>query len=367
MSLLIYGVTGYSGGLILDRALAAGLRPIVAGRDGERVGKLAQLQAAAHSLSAPLKVRTAALDDRSAMSALLRDVSVVLHCAGPFAHTARPMVDACLSAGAHYLDITGEVPVFEDIAARHAEAVRANVMLMPGTGFDVVPSDCLAEHLHRRLPDATTLALGFRALGGVSRGTALTMIENLGRPGCVRRGGRLVAVPPAFHQRTIDFGDGPKLAVTIPWGDVSTAFHSTGIPDIRVYMSMHPRQLAMLRRSRYLGWLLRRRWVQARMAARVRAGAPGPSDDARARGTSLLWGEVIAANGARRVSRLQGPEGYTLTAHTAVLIATRVLEGDWRAGFTTPSQAYGPDFVLEVPGVTRVDEPAGAAAESRHG
>jgi short subunit dehydrogenase-like uncharacterized protein len=182
MALLIYGVTGYTGQLILARALAEGLRPIVAGRDAAAV----QALAAPHALTA----RVASLDNASAMDSLLDGVRVVLHCAGPFSRTSAPMVSACLRRGVHYLDITGELQIFEAAAARDAEAKRAGVMLMPGTGFDVVPSDCLAAHLHRRLPEATTLALGFRALGGVSRGTALTMVEGLGRPGWIRRGGR---------------------------------------------------------------------------------------------------------------------------------------------------------------------------------
>jgi short subunit dehydrogenase-like uncharacterized protein len=350
VALLIYGATGYTGRLIVARALEAGLRPILAGRDATAVHTLAS----AHALEA----RIATLDDPAVLDALLRDVSVVLHCAGPFSRTAEPMVAACLRQRVHYLDITGELQVFEAIAARHAEAERAGVLLMPGTGFDVVPSDCLAAHLHRRLPDATALSLGFRALGGVSRGTALTMVENLGRPAWIRRGGRLTPVPPAYDTRTIDFGDGPALAVTIPWGDVSTAYHSTGIPDVRVYMSVHPKQLAMLRRSRYIGWLLRRGVVQRRLEAKVRAAPAGPNERARAKGVSLLWGEATAPDGRRVVSRLRGPEGYTLTADTAVRIAQRVLAGDAPHGFRTPSRAFGADFILEVPGVVREDVPA---------
>jgi short subunit dehydrogenase-like uncharacterized protein len=347
MSLLIYGVTGYTGRLIVQRAVDAGLRPILAGRDIESV------RAIAEPLGLPFRI--APLNDRVAVDALFPDVRVVLHCAGPFSQTYAPMVDACLRHHAHYLDITGELPVFEALAARTHEAQRANIMLMPGTGFDVVPSDCLAAHLHARLPEATSLALGFRALGGVSRGTALTMIENLGKPGCIRVRGQLVPVPPAFHTRTIDFGDGPKLAVTIPWGDVSTAYHSTGIGDVRVYMSVHPKQLAMLKRSRHLGWLLRTSFVQRRLSAKVRAAPAGPNEQARAKGASLLWGEATAPDGRMVTSRLRGPEGYTLTADTAVRIAQRVLAGDAPPGFQTPSRAYGADFVLETPGVTRED------------
>src|SRR3712207_3296995 len=145
------------------------------------------------------------------------------------------MAEACLSAGVHYLDITGEIGVFEALAARDAQARAAGVMLMPGVGFDVVPTDCLAAHLKRRLPSATRLALGFEAAGRLSRGTARTVIENLGAGGLVRQGGELKRVPAAWRTRVIDFGAGPRTAMTIPWGGVVTAYHSTGIPTIEVY------------------------------------------------------------------------------------------------------------------------------------
>ncbi len=347
LSVLIYGVTGYTGQLIAARAHAEQLPAIVAGRDARTVQPIADK----HGFAA----RIASLDDPRALDTMLDGVQVMLHCAGPFSHTWRPVVDACVRKRVHYLDITGELQVFEAIAARDVEARAAGIMLMPGTGFDVVPSDCLAAHLHRRLPTATSLSLGFRALGGMSRGTALTMVENLGRPGWVRRGGEIVSVPPGWDSRMIDFGDGPTLAVTIPWGDVSTAFHSTGIGDVAVYMSMHPKQRAALRRSRWLGWVLRRGFVQRRLKAKVRAGKAGPSDNARARGVSLLWGEARDPHGRTVTSRLRGPEGYTLTADTAVRIAQRVLAGNAPIGFQTPSLAYGADFILEVPGVVRED------------
>ena len=347
MSLLIYGANGYTGRLIVSLAIARGLRPILSGRDAAAVNALATAYG--------LEARAASLNDTTALDLALSDVTVVLHCAGPFSRTSAPMVNACLRAGAHYLDITGEVEVFEACAARDAEAKSRGVMLLPGTGFDVVPSDCLASHLKRRLPDATSLALGFRALGGLSRGTALTMAEGLGKPGVIRRAGRLVAVPPGYHTRTIDFGDGPRLAVTIPWGDVSTAFHSTGIPDVRVYMSIHPKQLRSLRMARWFGWILQSGFMQKKLRAKITAGQSGPNDAARAKGTSLLWGEATNAAGHAVVSRLRGPQGYTLTADTAVRCAMRALSGNAPPGFQTPSRAYGTDFILEADGVVRED------------
>jgi short subunit dehydrogenase-like uncharacterized protein len=345
---LIYGANGYTGALTARHAAARGHRPVVAGRSPEAVAALAKELGLEH--------RVFGLDDPPALDAGLRDVDAVLHCAGPFAHTAKAMADACLRTRTHYLDVTGEVAVFEGLAARDAEAKAAGVMLLPGVGFDVVPSDCLAAHLKRRLPSATRLVLGLRMLSRVSRGTATTMAENLHRGGLVRRGGALTPVPGAWKSRLIDFGTGPVKAITIPWGDVSTAYHSTGIPDIEVYMAAPLGLRVAARLSRYLGWALGSRPVQGFVKKRIRAGSPGPTEAERQRGKSFLWGEVSDDAGRRAVSLLRGPEGYELTAVAALAVVERVLAGDTPAGFQTPSRAYGPDFVLGIPGVVREDE-----------
>jgi short subunit dehydrogenase-like uncharacterized protein len=323
------------------------MRPILAGRDPGKLEEVARRY--------QLPFRVAGLDDADAMNEALRGVGVVLHTAGPFAHTYRAMSDACLRNKVHYLDITGEVGVFEGLAARDAEARSAGIMVMPGVGFDVVPSDNLAAHLHRRLPDADRLTLAFQGLGRLSRGTATTMAESMGRPGAVRRNGQIVPVPPGYKSREIDFGRGPTLVVTIPWGDISTAYHSTGIPNIEVYTAMPPAALKSMKMSRYLGWFLQLGWVQNYLKAQIRKKKPGPDDAERQRGASLLWGEVQNPAGKSHSSRLRGPEGYTLTALTSLLVIERVLAGQVKAGFQTPSKMFGPDLILEVPGVVRED------------
>jgi short subunit dehydrogenase-like uncharacterized protein len=345
---LIYGANGYTGQLIACMAVERGQKPILAGRTA------AAVEAVARPLG--LETRTFTLDEPAKVAAGLAGVTAVIHCAGPFAHTAKGMADGCLRAGVHYLDITGEISVFESMAARHAEARTAGVMLLPGAGFDVVPSDCLAAHLKRRLPSAARLRLAFHLLGKVSRGTANTVVENVARGGLVRRGGVLTPVPAAWKTGAIDFGRGPVEAMSIPWGDVSTAFYSTGIPDIEVYSATPASMRRMARASRYLGWLLGSGPVQWFLKRRIRAGPPGPTDEERAAGESLLWGEVADAAGKLAVSRLRGPEGYTLTALTALAAVEKVLAGQAPPGFQTPSRAYGADFILEIPGVVRTDE-----------
>jgi short subunit dehydrogenase-like uncharacterized protein len=344
---LIYGANGYTGELVAREAVRRGLRPVLAGRSGESLAALAGELGLAH--------RVFALDNPAAIDAGLADMTCVLHCAGPFAHTAKAMADACLRRRVHYLDITGEIAVFESLAARDAEARAAGVMLLPGVGFDVVPSDCLAMHLKQRLPGATHLALGFASSGRVSRGTATTMAENLHTSGAIRRNGQITAVPVAWKTRTIDFGRGPVKAFTIPWGDVATAYHSTGIPNIEVYVAAPLGRRIAARLLRYFGWLLGTGPVQRFLKKRIRAGPPGPSALERATGKTYLWGEATDEAGRRVAARLTGPEGYTFTVLTALAVVERVLAGQAPPGYQTPAKVYGADFVLGVAGVTRED------------
>jgi short subunit dehydrogenase-like uncharacterized protein len=346
--ILIYGANGYTGALVAERAVERGLKPVLAGRNSAAVAEVAARLG--------LEYVIADLAEPAALDAALAGRRVVIHCAGPFIHTAPAMVAACLRMGVHYLDITGEITVFEALHARDAEARAAGVMVLPGAGFDVVPSDCLAAHLARRLPDATHLTLAFRAISRVSHGTALTALEHMHTGGAVRRNGVITAVPAGHATREVDFGRGPTPVTAIPWGDVSTAYYSTGIPNIEVYMALPASARRMMRFGGLAGTLLAIPPVRAALRAFVRRRPPGPNAAERARGLSLLWGEARTPPSGQRVqARLRTPEGYTLTAHTAVLLAEKILAGNAKPGFQTPALAYGPDLILEVEGVSRED------------
>lgn len=345
---LLYGANGYTGSLITRLAVQQGLNPILAGRNPEKLKQ--------HATELGLDYRAFSLEDSTAVDAALADVLVVLHCAGPFSRTSKPMVEGCLRTKTHYLDITGEALVFEAIAAQDAIAKAAGVMLLPGVGFDVVPSDCLAAHLKARLPSAKRLALGIDFLNArLSRGTATTLVENQSSGGLVRQGGVLTPVPAAWKTRMIDFGRGSVQATTIPWGDVSTAFYSTRIPDIEVYAAVPESLRQAMLASRYIGWFLGLPVVQDFQKRLIQSQPPGPTDAERQQVKTMLWGEVEDDSGKRLVSRLQCPEGYTLTMMTALAIAKKVLAGQTSAGFQTPSLAYGADLILEIEGVVRED------------
>ena len=356
-ALLIYGANGYTGHLVAREAAARGLAPVLAGR------RAAQLSALAGELRLPHRVF--GLEHPATLDAGLSGVAAVLHCAGPFADTSAPMAEACLRTGTHYVDITGELSVFEALAARSGAARAAGVTLLPGAGFDVVPSDALAATLAAALPGATRLELAFLALGGISHGTALTLARNLGAPGAECRGGRLVSVPIGARRRDVDFGRGPVPCVSLPWGDVLTAHASTGIADITAYGAVTPgvrRALAFRPAARALGALASLAPVQRLLVRRLTRGQPGPTEAQRAAGRGLFWGEASDAAGARVSGLLATPEGYSFTAVSAVAIARRVMEGGVPAGFQTPSRACGARWLLALPGISGL---AGVVADCR--
>jgi short subunit dehydrogenase-like uncharacterized protein len=348
--LLIYGANGYTGELITRFAAERGMKPNIAGRNESVIRSLAEKLC--------LENRIFALDENEKLDVALKEVEMVLHCAGPFSTTSRPMVDACLRNKKHYTDITGEISVFEACAAMDKKARDSGIMLMPGVGFDVVPSDCLALHLKNRLPTATHLTLAFYGMGRISHGTQATMTMNVGRGGAIRKDGKITPVPAAWKTREIDFGEVKKTGVTIPWGDVATAYYSTGIPNIEVYTIAPPSAVKLMKLSRYLGWLFATAPFQRYLQSKIPPG--GPSDEERAKGRTLLWGEARDAQGNKVESRMQAPEGYTLTAIAALNIAEKILNGNFTPGYQTPAKVYGADLVLEIDGVTRtdIDKPA---------
>ncbi|MBX3289268.1 MAG: saccharopine dehydrogenase NADP-binding domain-containing protein [Acidobacteria bacterium] len=342
---LLYGANGYTGELITRYAAERGLRPVIAGRNAEAIKALAEKHG--------LEYRIFSLDETEKLDTALREVEVVLHCAGPFSLTSRPMLEACLRNRKHYMDITGEIAVFEACAALDEKAKAAGIMIMPGVGFDVVPTDCLALHLKNRLPSATHLSLAFYGKGRISHGTQATMTMNIGKGGAIRENGKITPVPATWKTQEIDFGDEKKQATTIPWGDVATAYYSTGIPNIEVFTVIPPSNLRLLKLSRYLGWLLAASPVQKYLQSKIPPG--GPSDKERERSKTLLWGRASDAEGRTVESRLQTPEGYTLTALAALTITRKILDGNFTTGFQTPARSYGADLILEIEGTVRTD------------
>ncbi len=343
---MIYGATGYTGKLTARVAAEKGLKPVLAGRNAQKLQKVAE----------PLGLEWCAvsLDRPNALDKALQDVDAVLHIAGPFSATSKPMLEACLRTRTHYLDITGEIGVFEACAARDKDAREAGIMVLPGVGFDVVPSDCLAAHMKRRMPEAQRLEMGIAGLSNLSHGTAKTMVESISEGTRVRRDGRIISLkePP---RRTIDYGQGESASIAVGWGDVSTAYHSTDIPDITIYFEASKDMERMAGLGSVARWVMGTGPVQRFLKKQIDKLPEGPNDAERAAAKAILIGEVTDGAGNVMRSRLETPEGYTLTAETGLEIAQRAASGEMTPGFQTPSRAYGADFITEFDGVRRED------------
>ncbi len=337
---LLYGANGYTGELIARHAVANGQRPILAGRNAETLTQLAA--------ELGCEQRVFALDEPAAIAKQLVGASTVLNCAGPFSRTARPMIEACLLAGANYLDITGEIGVIEWAAACDERAKAAGLTLLPAVGFDVVPTDCLAAMLAERLPGAARLELAFAFTGGMSRGTAKTMLESL-PDGCrARIDGRIERVPTGWKSMRVPFRDRMRWAMTIPWGDVASAFHTTGIPNIEVYAAAPRSQIRIARTFRWTLKLLKFAPLAAFARHQIDRRTPGPDAATRERERTSLWGRVTNADGKSVSATLETQSGYQLTMLTAFEAVRRTQAGVAK-GFQTPARAFGSQFILEFP------------------
>lgn len=347
--LVIYGSYGYTGRLISELVAERDLNAILSGRNESKLKNQAKYL--------DLYQQAADLSNPAEMDELLKNVDVVVHCAGPFINTWKLMAEACLRNKCHYLDITGEIAVFEGLKKMDDRFKEAGLMALPGAGFDVVPSDCLAVHLKEKLPDANELELAFAGLGGgVSRGTAKSMAEQTGNGGAVRRNGEIKKVLTGRYSKKINFGSKILDTVSIPWGDISTAYTSTGIGNITVYMAMTKQGISMLRLSNIINPILRLDAFRNMLKNKIDNRSAGPDAENRERGKSLFWGRVQNKKGESFESRMVTPEGYSLTAQTALLIAQKVLSGEYSPGYQTPATAYGKDLIFEVEGVKLEDD-----------
>lgn len=346
-SILIYGANGYSGLLAALHAKELELDVIVAGRSSSSIESV--------SMKTGFPARVFSVDDKAKVLSNLQGVSVVLNCAGPFSRTAHQLASACLEAGVHYMDITGEIEIIEALMQRDGDAKKAGVVLMPATGFDVVPTDCMARYLAEKQPDATSLELAFMSSGGLSHGTATTMVDKLGRPSSVRRDGKIVSSWLAKNIVEVDFDGKISTCVSIPWGDVASAYYTTGIPNITTYIAMPERTAAVLNKSSKFFEKLPLSPIKKLAQKYIDAKITGPSENARNRGSSRVWGRVTNAHGETLEAVLHTAEGYRLTYLTSVDIAARLQRGEVSPGSWTPAGAFGADFITGFAGSRYVE------------
>ena len=343
---LIYGANGYSAQLAIEKAVSKGLSPILAGRNKAAIEAIADKHG--------LQTRIFDLRDIDHVAEQLADVKMVSHCAGPFSATAEQMMRACIKAATHYTDITGEISVFDTAQALSHEAAQAGVILCPGVGFDVIPTDCVSGALYEEMPDATHLTLAFAGNASLSQGTAKTSVELLGEGMKIRRDGKMVTVGRGYKMRNIDYGDGPIVSSVIPWGDLSTAFYQTKIPNIAVYTQHSGGRLGV-----YLfplvKYFLKMKFVQNIAKGKIEKSVAGPTQQERDSSDTLVWGEVSNAAGSTKVARLRVPNGYTVTMDGILITSAYLMGYNGPGGCFTPSQMMGVSLAEKLPGASSIE------------
>lgn len=318
--LLIYGATGYTGRMAAVRAKETGLDFVVAGRDFAKLLDLASELKVEH--------RNFELHDPDAIQVALAGISVLLNFAGPFARTAEPLVRACMKAGVDYLDITAEINVYRLAERLHQEASDAGVMLLPGVGWDVVPTDCLACIVAGQVHDPQILRIALQVAGSMSRGSAISAGEIIGAGLMTRIDGELLATPDT-KSAFFDFGDGPVSCVPLSFGDLVTAWRSTAIPKISMFAhitggSFPQGDLTQL--------------------------PDGPTKEQREAHRARAVAEAVGADGTIARAMIDTVNGYSYTPLSAIEAARRVLAGDHRPGFQTPAKLFGTGFAESIPG-----------------
>lgn len=344
---LLYGSYGYTGQLIARELKKTGLRVLLSGRD---TTKLKEQSEATGFPNRVFQLSDSIVADGT-LGRLLGEARVLLNCAGPFSATAWPMAQACIDARTHYLDITGEYRVFEALMGLDQQARERGVILMPGVGFDVVPTDCMARLLREKMPDASRLVLAFSSRpAGLSSGTARTALQNAGDPPLVRRNGALVSTGLPAPTREIDFGPFRSTGVCISWGDIATAYRTTGIRDIEVFLGVSPKQAMRMQRMLKMGGLMRLapvRWLADLWIGRSK----GPSETVLNEGKTFIYGAIYGNNGTCMEARMETPNGYRLTAWAAAHITQKVLMLKNDTGYHTPAGLFGSGLVAEMEGV----------------
>jgi short subunit dehydrogenase-like uncharacterized protein len=344
---MIYGAYGYTGKLVVEEAMRRGHRPVLAGRSEKKLASLAE----------PLGLNwiRVSLDASGRLTEAVAQVDLVFHAAGPFLHTSEPMIRACLAAGTHYIDITGEIPVFQNTFSHDQAALKRGISLISGAGFDVIPSDCLVDYVVKQVPNAVELEIAIAALGHASAGTIKTMLEAVPGGGWIRRDGRLDPYRFGGGIQEFEFPNGKHKAIPVPWGDLATAFQTTGIPNTTTYL-VFPRNLVRLLRwmAPLSQLLLKPKHVRRGCQKLVAKTVHGPDAKMRQSGKSFIWARAIDAGGQEGQAWLETLEAYRFTAIGGVQFVEKILEIR-PEGALTPALAVGADFVLQIEGTQRYD------------
>jgi len=343
---MLYGAYGYTGKLIAQEAKDRGHSPVLAGRSAENLIPLAE------ELNPDYIVMD--LKNENNLKENIEGFDLVFHSAGPFKFTSTPMVKACLKTGTNYVDITGEISVFEQNFRYDSQAVEKEIVIISGVGFDVIPTDCLAKYVSNKIENPISLDIGITAMSNPSPGTLKTMLTHFDIGQLVRRKGNLISLEKD-DIRKIRFSDKERTVRPVTWGDLSTAYRSTGIPNITTYFPM-PKRLPNL--LEFIGVsklaMMNDENSKKKVNKWVEENIYGPDEFKRQTYRCYIWASVKNDEGLEAQSWLETMESYRFTAVAGVRCVEKIFELGPK-GALTPALAFGDDFILEIPETKRLD------------
>lgn len=330
--ILIYGATGYTGKLFANHLIKSGIQPILAGRSRkvETLGK-----------ELDCSVRLFSTEDAGKH---LKDVDALVNLAGPFAKTQDGLIKGCIESHTHYLDIAGEVPEVKNAHQYDEQARKAGIVILPATGFGVVPTDIAARLACEQVEMPTHLTILYATRGGASRGTLKTVLKDIQKPGvCLRNGKFEKAFPAEKAQQTMVFEKTVK-GVYNPWrADLFTARHTTNVENIETY-SEFPAFVVSMMKGR-LTWL--RNLILNKL---INFLPEGPNKKQLRKGKTYI--KAIAVNDRNETGtvEVEGPEAYLFTIISIQQMLQLLFASKAESGFKTPAQ-FGTQWISEVEGV----------------
>ncbi len=346
--ILLYGANGFTARLMLEGLKALPIELILAGRNKEKIQSLAAQNG--------LEGRAFALKDQDIVAKNLADIDLLINCAGPFSETALPMAKAALKTGCHYFDITGEIGVFRDLHKLHNEAKSAHSALIPGLGFDIAPSDCLAKLVADRVKDPQSLVLAVIPKGTrPSHGTLKTALLGLGHQPRARRKGGIALIQAEEPRHRIQVNGRDIACVRAPLPDLFCAFFSTGIENIDTYLAMPPQMQKIAKLMPLFNKLKKISLFHMMVSKMIELLPNGPSEAQQLSGRAIIYAKAESKEGSKSAI-MTTKEPYAYTADLIINATKTWLEKGLRGGFYTPSQAFGANFAKDAcPSGVKID------------
>ncbi len=340
---VVYGATGFTGALICEELERQAIPFAIGGRDEQK------LRALAARLPSHPRFFLADLADGAGLRTFAEAGKVVLSCAGPFARFGKPVQDAALQAGAHWLDVTGEYAFVLATRTRDSEARRSGVAMINAVGLDIIPSDAVAAAAAGQLPDVEWLRVAVATRGPVTRGTLRSMVDIAAEGGLAFLDETLTPEPPGAERWTAHFPApfGDQACVSLPLADVVAAPASTGALNVRSFGVAPFWAGPALRLAPWLQKLAGMKPVRSVIDQRIES-LEGPSQNSREKGRFAVYAEARAVDGRVATAWAVGGDAYDFTAAAAVHCAKLAsAKGFEKSGALTPTQAFGARPLLD--------------------